>query len=427
MNKCSVDGCNKSCKCKGLCLGHYDQLRITGRTSLRLKNDPNEIIVENNIARMILYNRQNEEISETIFDNKFINEVSQLRWSLKDNGYVSHTYRNSNDKQFSITLHRFLMNIIDPENPNSYEDIDHKDTNKLNNLEQNLRRCTRSSNRQNSNISSRNTSGSKGVTFLQKKNLWRAQIKNITLGDFHTKEEATDSYNKAAIKYFGEFALLNTTKTLTEKDMIYKIFNKQDELNIHTNGSNWKSMDIPWYRAIFIECSEMMDYLPWKWWKGGKLDLEQLKLELIDILHFGVSDILTNDKHMDIKINHILNAFKYYEVDNIQLEEMIELLVKHTLETKHFGITMFVKLCKKVGLSIEKIYKLYMGKNILNKFRQNNGYKQQTYIKIWNGKEDNVYLLKFLDEIKEIKDDFEQVICGKLQEKYKEVINNSIE
>ena len=35
-------------------------------------------------------------------------------------------------------------------------------------------------------------------------------------------------------------------------------------------------------------------------------------------------------------------------------------------------------------------------KNVLNKFRQDNGYKEGTYRKIWNGKEDNVVLSEIL-------------------------------
>jgi dimeric dUTPase (all-alpha-NTP-PPase superfamily) len=162
-----------------------------------------------------------------------------------------------------------------------------------------------------------------------------------------------------------------------------------------------------------------MNYLPWKWWKNGQQDLEQLRLELIDILHFGVSDILINDKLVNTRINHILNAFEYYEIDDMTSEEMIELLTKNTLKTKHFDITTFVKLCKKMDLTLEKIYKLYMGKNILNKFRQDNGYKQQIYQKIWDGQEDNIYLMKFLDSVNEIGEDFEQEIYNKLQVMYK--------
>ena len=35
---------------------------------------------------------------------------------------------------------------------------------------------------------------------------------------------------------------------------------------------------------------------------------------------------------------------------------------------------------------------------ILNKFRQEHGYKDGTYVKIWNGKEDNVYMQRALAE-----------------------------
>ena len=38
-----------------------------------------------------------------------------------------------------------------------------------------------------------------------------------------------------------------------------------------------------------------------------------------------------------------------------------------------------------------------MGKNILNVFRQNNGYKDGSYIKIWNGKEDNEVMSEILN------------------------------
>ena len=52
----------------------------------------------------------------------------------------------------------------------------------------------------------------------------------------------------------------------------------------------------------------------------------------------------------------------------------------------------------KCGINLEKLYKLYIGKNVLNKFRQDNGYKDGSYIKIWNGKEDNEVLNELLDK-----------------------------
>jgi hypothetical protein len=41
-------------------------------------------------------------------------------------------------------------------------------------------------------------------------------------------------------------------------------------------------------------------------------------------------------------------------------------------------------------MSIEDVYIAYIVKNCLNKFRQDNGYKDGTYNKIWIDKEDNV-------------------------------------
>jgi hypothetical protein len=38
----------------------------------------------------------------------------------------------------------------------------------------------------------------------------------------------------------------------------------------------------------------------------------------------------------------------------------------------------------------------YFGKNVLNQFRQDNGYKEGTYIKIWNKEEDNVHMLNIV-------------------------------
>jgi hypothetical protein len=39
-----------------------------------------------------------------------------------------------------------------------------------------------------------------------------------------------------------------------------------------------------------------------------------------------------------------------------------------------------------------------VAKNVLNRFRQDNGYKEGSYQKTWNGKEDNVVMLELLDE-----------------------------
>lgn len=89
--------------------------------------------------------------------------------------------------------------------------IDHINHNPLDNRKSNLRACTQSQNFSNRKISNNNTSGYKGVSLLKGK--WRAQIgtncEKIYLGVFKDKKKAALAYNKAALKFHREFALLN--------------------------------------------------------------------------------------------------------------------------------------------------------------------------------------------------------------------------
>ena len=64
------------------------------------------------------------------------------------------------------------------------------------------------------------------------------------------------------------------------------------------------------------------------------------------------------------------------------------------------------------------LYCQYVGKNVLNFFRQDHGYKQGTYQKIWNGQEDNEYLVKILDSLDPADPSFKEKIYSSLTEHY---------
>jgi dimeric dUTPase (all-alpha-NTP-PPase superfamily) len=124
------------------------------------------------------------------------------------------------------------------------------------------------------------------------------------------------------------------------------IFKKQIELNQKINPSLYTDIQDPevrkkWFLnfdlALKQESAEAIDSLNWKWWKKDTEDWDNVKIELVDMLHFWVS------------------------------------------------------MCTIAGLTAQEVMDLYAKKNKLNHNRQDQGYKQGTYSKYdANGVEDNV-------------------------------------
>ena len=164
----------------------------------------------------------------------------------------------------------------------------------------------------------------------------------------------------------------------------------QDSINSLIN-EEWRHAHNPWYRAIWTECAELMDHIGWKWWKKQEIDIEQAQIELIDIWHFGLSDILQRKITIDeiskelekVSLDALIDIH-HTTIDKSELLTKVEDFMAFTVTHKSFDIQSFMNLSLMLSLDIVEIYKLYVAKNVLNSFRQHNGYKSGEYIKIWN-------------------------------------------
>lgn len=113
------------------------------------------------------------------------------------------------------------------------------------------------------------------------------------------------------------------------KNILKEIFDNQRKLNerIDPEINNLKTPEekrkwvLNMLLALDMEKCEAIDSLNWKWWKKGEDNIDNLKVELVDMLHFLVS------------------------------------------------------ACQIVGMDENDVYDLYQKKNNLNHKRQNEGYK----------------------------------------------------
>ncbi|HIP41058.1 MAG TPA: dUTPase, partial [Campylobacterales bacterium] len=91
-------------------------------------------------------------------------------------------------------------------------------------------------------------------------------------------------------------------------------------------------------------------------------------------------------------------------LDSYEQIEVVESMIKILFCDDNINtlLASFLNMSTQLNLKLPELYKLYIGKNILNKFRQEHGYKEGTYIKEWNGKEDNVVMQSILNEQNDI-------------------------
>jgi len=210
---------------------------------------------------------------------------------------------------------------------------------------------------------------------------------------------------------------------------ITQMLQLQQTLNDDTNGINWENGTtkhgkiIDWRRCIYLECAELIESYPWKHWKNidATPDYANIKIEVVDIWHFvlslGLQEYKIHHRGSIENLSQKLTALPNFKLfcgeitpndkDYYKNIKTVEKLIQTLFCTQDIDILFeaFIDVAIQSQLNLEALYHLYVGKNILNQFRQDHGYKEGTYIKVWNGEEDNVVMSRILDQNSDITPD----------------------
>ncbi len=204
------------------------------------------------------------------------------------------------------------------------------------------------------------------------------------------------------------------------KQALINMLTMQDSMNTRVHPQ-WIEQHFEWYRAAWIECGELIEHYGYKWWKKQVPDLAQVQLEVIDIWHFGMSALFLEGKAIEQIAAEIEAELLAHQPSGAGVRDATEALALYCLETHSFSPSRFWDLLIAAELDFEQLYTAYVGKNVLNFFRQDNGYKDGSYVKNWAGREDNEHLVELVEPLDKEADDFADQVYAALEIRYREV------
>ena len=202
----------------------------------------------------------------------------------------------------------------------------------------------------------------------------------------------------------------------------------QNKMNIKVNP-DWLNAGYGYLRAAMVESVEAIEHHGWKWWKAQHKDLPQLQMELVDIWHFALSaciiefngDIEASAKSIAAQLalgesSVVFDGKTYVPVEQSLLDNLE--LMTGLCAAKRFSVPLFMQIVVQCDMQADELYRQYVGKNVLNFFRQDNGYKEGTYKKEWLGREDNEHLVEIMDNLDSSDPKFSDKVYEGLQARY---------
>lgn len=211
------------------------------------------------------------------------------------------------------------------------------------------------------------------------------------------------------------------------------MFQLQAAMNYRVDP-NWTDARYPYLRAVVVEAAEAIEHHGWKWWKQQHRDLGQLQMELVDIWHFLLSEILLRNGGDEDKARLYLEAAyerqspmrrlqfdgQEYSLEELELLDLLQALIG-TAAAGRVELGLFAEIMSGCELDWPELYKQYVSKNVLNFFRQDHGYQEGTYRKIWNGREDNEVLVEVMATLDAEDPSFKDSLYALLEAAYLEI------
>jgi len=214
--KCSICGYDKDVRYlygQLYCKRHYNQIFRYGEPVERTIYTSNDIITEGETSKIIMRDKYQNVIGESLIDTEDIEKIKDYKWYLGTGGYC---ITKSINPETGIDM----ANVIFDNFKESYDHISHD---RLDNRKVNLRPVTQHQNAMNMGKKNTNTSGVTGVSKLKSNGTWKGKwqatltynYQPIWLGGYWSFDEAVHARLKGEIEYFGEYSPNYNSETQT--------------------------------------------------------------------------------------------------------------------------------------------------------------------------------------------------------------------